>query len=203
MAGGVAAALHELRRPLQVAMLALTGPGAPAGAIDCLDQAAAALEQLEHELGLRAAPRPDPCGSVAAEELLADARSRWCGVREAGCPAPISFAVAAPGLELRGDRRRLGAALDNLIANGLEHGAGEVRVELRPVAGGARLSVSNAADTDCRGEDDPRRGHGLGVVARTAAELGGLLGPPRRAGSEVVCELTVPAAEAGFHGTGR
>lgn len=190
----VAAALHELRRPLQVAMLALTGPARPASAIASLEQVAAALELLEHELGLRAAPAFGRGARVAAADLLADARLRWSGLDAGGAPAAVDVDFAEPGLELRGDRRRLGAALDNLIANALEHGGGGARVGLRAGPGGAMLTVDNPIAAAGRGRGGPRRGHGLAVVARTAAELGGRLGVPRRRGSRIVSELTVPLA---------
>ena len=196
MSGSVAATLHELRRPLQTAMLALAGQGAADRALACLGQAAAALEQLEHELGLRAEPpRPDG-GRPAARELLADARRRWPGLECGPLDAAGDEAEAGlggRGLELPGDRRTLGAALDNLIANALEHGGGGARVELRPDREGVCLIVANPPGPP-GGAPAPGRGLGLGIVERTAAELGGAFERPHAVGPEVVSRMRLPDA---------
>ena len=191
----LAVALHELRRPLQVAMLALAGRPRPASAMACLEQAAAALEQLEHALGLRAAPEPGRADRVAGADLLADARLRWQGLATDDCAAPVTVDRADRDLELRGDRRRLGAALDNLIANALEHGPGGPRVELRADPAGVALRVANGAAASAGQPAPSLRGHGLAVAARTASELGGRLERPQLEGGRIVSGLTLPPAE--------
>lgn len=197
MAAPVAAALHELRRPLQTAMLALAGRGPTDRALACLGQAAAALEQLEHELGLRAEPPRADGGRTAARELLADARRRWPGLDchpiDAG-PGERGAGAGSPELELPGDRRALGAALDNLIANALEHGGGGARVELRPGRDGVCLIVANPPGAPGGGPPVAGRGLGLGIVERTAEQLGGAFERPRRIGPEVVSRLRLPDA---------
>ena len=210
MAGSVAAAMHELRRPLQVAMLALTGSGPAGCALACLEQAAAALELLEHELGLRADP-PRPDGArTAARDLLADARLRWPGLAVGalgagdvgGATPEPGTGAGSPDLELPGDPRTLAAALDNLIANALEHGGGGARVELRRDRDGISLIVGNPPGPTAPGSSaaaGPGRGHGLAIVERTAAELGGLLEGPRRVGPEVISRVRLPAVD----GSGR
>jgi signal transduction histidine kinase len=98
------------------------------------------------------------------------------------------------------------SALDNLISNSLEHGGTRVRVTARSVRGRLRISVADGSPggrVAClagpvrrqpSGTTDPRRGHGLGIVARFAAEHGGRFAFQRGdAGSVALLEL--PLAE--------
>jgi signal transduction histidine kinase len=76
------------------------------------------------------------------------------------------------------DPCRVAQALDNLLANAIEHGGLRVLVEARICARGVRISVSNTARRASNGGEgrarrDPRRGHGLRVVAWIAAAHGG------------------------------
>jgi signal transduction histidine kinase len=163
-------ALHELRRPLQVLALAPASPGGTA-APGAAELALVALEDLDHEInGSTRSVTPRP---VACRALVESAVERWRG------PA----ADARRSLELRWragaalalvDPRRVAQALDNLIANAIEHGGLRVRVEATIGARGVRIMVSNAAlASPARAARDPRRGHGLRLVASIAAANGG------------------------------
>jgi signal transduction histidine kinase len=178
-------AVHELRRPLAAYVLAVE-PGPRTDALR--EQIEVALRDLDAALEGSAAPRPSERTTLA--RLLDEARLRWRGnaVRiEAG---PADAVLAA-------DRIHLGMALDNLIANGLEHGAGEVRVDARRVEGGCRVEVSNGLPRPAPpSEHDPARGHGLRIAARELEREGGRLVPPRCTRAEVVAAIELPAARS-------
>lgn len=194
-------ALHELRRPLQA--LALADPAAAArdGAeVDLsLRMASAALERLEREVnGAGAGPlRRRP---FAARPLLEEAVRRWRGpVARRGGQLELSW--TGPGVEVEGDRGELARALDNLIANALEHGGPRIAVSGRAAAGSLRLAVVDRGG----GKVPPprrrlavarlrealvgalgarrRRGHGLRIVRRVAAGHGGEFELRREAGA--------------------
>ena len=204
-------ALHELRRPLQ--LIALTaarvegGRPGPAGAGAHLDAALAALADLESEINGR--PRVSEPLRIDAARLVGDAAERW---RE---PAArhgrgVELRWRAGEAEVIGDPQALARALDNVIANSLEHGSGRVRIEGRTIGRWLRVVVADGefeAGTAPigRGEDgsgrpgcdpnaDPRRGHGLAIVAGVAAACGGRFAfSPRRAGALAVLELPLAA----------
>lgn len=166
-------ALHELRRPLQAVALA------PAG--ECrrawMAQVAAALADLDATIN--GGPARGRADRVALSGIVEDARRRWAPLAE------IEFATGLLDERLRdcvllGDRPSLGAALDNLIANAVEHGCGPVRVEASGSPSRVRLEVINGQGD--RGpalqQSDARRGHGLRAGERVASEHGGRLVPP-------------------------
>ena len=69
------------------------------------------------------------------------------------------------------DPRRAEGALDNLIANALEHGTLSVLVTARRGRRGVRISVvDGGAGCDGRHRRDPRRGHGLRIVGEVARQ---------------------------------
>lgn len=202
-------ALHELRRPLQALVLARSAAGA--GGADPqrrhLELALHALGELDRELNGRGAGggrRP-----VDARVIAAEAVERWRGTA-ALAGRSVELAWHAQGAALRCDPRRLGSAIDNLIANALEHGSGRIRVE--GTVRGARLrlvvadgldagSVPGSASATPRalvatpgrtwsGGGKRRRGYGLGIVSRTAAEHGGRFAICRHErGASAVLEL--------------
>jgi signal transduction histidine kinase len=181
-------ALHELRRPLQT--LALCGPrDADSGAATPADLALGALEDLDAALrGDPPAQRPRP---VAARALVSSAVERWRGpAARAGKALRLSW-QAGP-VSVLADPVRLGRALDNLLANAIEHGGLRIGVSGRVLGSRIRVEVSD------RGTDDaaarrPRReagGYGLPIVAGIAREHGGRLALARsRAGTIAILEL--------------
>jgi signal transduction histidine kinase len=131
----VADASHELRTPLAILTseleLALAGERSP-------EQLRAALESAQEEvtrltrlsddlLVLARADRGEL--PLAPEELDVARLLDEVAVRfgaHAAAEGRMLRVVAPPGLTLRADRLRLEQALGNLVANALQHGAGEI-----------------------------------------------------------------------------
>src|SRR5690349_3513219 len=120
--------LHELRRPLQALSLASAGRnGASAAAASrtavvtrqTVDAALAALGRLDRQVNrLPPAPAPHP---VLAAALVHAAAERWRGPAAArGRSLTVRCEVGAA--TVLADPRQLERALDNLLANSLEHG---------------------------------------------------------------------------------
>ncbi|PTL55484.1 sensor histidine kinase [Paraconexibacter algicola] len=209
----LARASHEVRGPLQAVMLGLAGldrippdgVGERARVIGGeLDRVVAALADLDAARARRAAApgrhvRPVGAGvdlaalvrrQVAAWQPVAGARGRtlrWEGA-QASCPVP-------------GEEVRLAQATGNLLANALEHGRGEVVVQLVREAGAVRIIVRDEGP----GPGVPverllaraRRGtgahgHGLAVAHAVALAHGGRLSAPPGDG----VALVLPAAVA-------
>lgn len=167
-------AIHELRRPLQAIALSLEA-AAPdlRGAGACLDQARAALRDLDAVVNGRA--DPPPVRRVPVAEVLDSLDRRWAF-------ADVEVEPAGAEIEIDADPMRLGAALDNLVGNALRHGSGIVRVRANASAGNVRFEVrdggpSSPAAANDRRRRDPRHGHGLEVVADVAAGHGGEVTP--------------------------
>lgn len=176
-------ALHELRRPLQA--LALVTPAAvPEPALrGSVQMATAALERLDREInGETPATQMAP---LPARPLLEAAVGRWRG-RAALAGGSLQLRWRAGDAVVRGDRCALEQALDNLIVNALEHGGPRVLVEASADAGRLRLAVLDSgrssrpesrretpAELIARLTGRRRRGHGLRLVRRTAADHGG------------------------------
>ncbi|HET6997693.1 MAG TPA: ATP-binding protein [Solirubrobacterales bacterium] len=178
-------ALHELRRPLQVLAFLEPGNGSqvPAALQGSIELAATALARLECEINgetARAKRMPLPAGP-----LLDAAVGRWRRRAElAG--GSLRLRWQADGALVDGDRCELAQALDNLIANAIEHGGREIVVEARGHRGRLRVAVvdSGAAapertrrkrlvDRIARLSGRRLRGHGLRIVRRIAAAHGG------------------------------
>ncbi|HVX33757.1 MAG TPA: ATP-binding protein [Solirubrobacterales bacterium] len=207
--------LHELRRPLQALALMAPRPGASgARAWDDgpVEMAAAALAALEREInGERA---DGPTAVVALRPLLEAARRRWRG-QAAMFGARLALRWRAEEAAVEGNRLELAAALDNLIANALEHGGGSIelaadlagdRVCLAVVDSGsgagrrAREREAARKGRDARRWRDSRpfgrltgrarHGHGLRLVRRTAVRHGGTFALHRgEGGTSAVLEL--------------
>ena len=190
--------LHELRRPLQV--LALEAGRSDTKPRDQLAQALAALQDVERELNGDAPRRRTAV--VDARALAAETVGRWRG------PAAlegrsIELAWNAARSTLVGDEAAIAGALDNLVANALEHGQGSIRVEGTARAGRLRLSVADGADAGSavapatapprvvhRHQAGTRRGHGLRIVAEVASDHGGRFAAcAHDRGSSAVLEL--------------
>ncbi len=193
-------ALHELRRPLQALVLLEETSGIPAAAPPAagrrglLEVAASALDDLDGALNGDATSRPArrfSCREIvlACLERWRPAAARAGGIRvywDAG-PAPIE-----------GDSVRLAQALDNLLANALEHGGPPVVLTGARVAGRVRITIANGrGDEPAHGGADPRRGHGTKVVTEVARTHRGRFALCRT-GSGCVAALELPLAEPGY-----
>jgi signal transduction histidine kinase len=163
-------ALHELRRPLQTLALTRTRSGANS-APGAAERALAALDDLDQEInGSRRSLAPRP---VACRALVQCAVERWRGPA-ARARRSLELCWRAGEALAMVDPCRVAQALDNLLANAIEHGGMRVRIEATVAADRMRISVSNAAPgSSTNGRRDPRRGHGLRVVASVAAAHGG------------------------------
>jgi signal transduction histidine kinase len=197
-------ALHELRRPLQALVLQGRGAGGEPEGRDQLDQALEALAGIDREVN-GASPGYTPT-LIDGRALAADAVRRWRGpVALEG--RWIELGWNANGSQLHGDGAAIARALDNLIANALEHGSGPIRIGASERAGRLRLTVANGVDA--AGREQPivdrrrradliahryragaRRGHGLRIVAEVAAAHGGRFAAcTHEGGASAVLEL--------------
>lgn len=195
-------AVHELRRPLQLLALA-TAPGL--GSPNPLQLAIAAVSHLDGEINGKSA---DDRRLVSAHELAGGAVGRWRS--RARCSGgSLVLRWRAGRASILGDPVRISQALDNLIANALEHGGPNVTVEARRVAGRLRISVvddgrggrlgnemGSFAESLSRRGGRSHRGHGLEVVHSVAAAHRGRFAL-RRSDSGSVAMLELPLAGVG------
>ncbi len=195
MAGGISAlregrrrhalneAVHELRRPLQA--IALSGPESSSRVKafeSSLQMAAAAVDRLDSEINGRQGRRAfDP---VPFREIVAAAVERW-ETRASLEDRVVSLEWTAGDPYLPVDAVALSQAVDNMISNGLEHGLGEIAIEVRRLDRSVRFVVLNRRrgkaatlrwrfrDLRARISGRRRHGHGLRIVRRVAAQSGG------------------------------
>ncbi len=210
-------ALHELRRPLQALTLAVPAKAVPAKDGERwgqLDLAIAALAELDRELnGGRTAHRSR---IIDARGIVADAVERWRPA--AACAGRrLELRWRADGSRVDCDPVAIARALDNLIANAIQHGGGSIGVEATSRGGHLRLFVVDGvrvADIPSaisvgpraprlggsafRWRSDPRHGHGLRSVAEVAAEHGGRFAACRHGtGACAVIELPLAGPMSG------
>jgi signal transduction histidine kinase len=205
--------LHELRRPLQALALMAPPGGRPDAEEGPVEMAAAALAALEREInGERAA---GASALVAVRPLLEAAGRRWRG-QAVFLGARLALRWDAGEAAVEGNRMELAAALDNLIANALEHGGGTI--ELAADLAGDRICLAvvdsgsgagrraREREAALKGREVRRRrdvrvpfgrltgrarhGHGLRLVRRTAARHGGVFALHKgERGTSAVLEL--------------
>jgi two-component system, OmpR family, sensor histidine kinase MtrB len=193
-------ALHELRRPLQALVLmedssaqpAATPPAASRRGL--MELMASAVEDLD-----RAVNGGADTGTIrrfSCREVVLGCLERW---RQAAA-ASGGFRVywdAGPA-PIEGDPMRMAQALDNLIANAVEHGGPPLVVTGAKVAGRLRLTVANGGGArPSRVDADPRRGHGTDVVSEVANAHRGRFALCRTGGG-CVAALELPLAESGY-----
>jgi signal transduction histidine kinase len=195
-------ALHELRRPLQV-MALLDGDGDPGAGDEAerarrglLELARSALRDLDRELNGGGGGAPSVRREVSCRELMEASLERWRPAAEAAGGFRV-FWDAGPAPVIC-DPVRLSQALDNLIANALDHGGPPLVVTGANVAGRLRITVANGEGrAPGAGAEDPRRGHGVGIVSRVVAEHRGRFALCRT-GSGCVAALEVPLNDRGL-----
>ena len=192
-------ALHELRRPLQALVLMEDGPGKPAAAPSVagrrglLELATTALRDLDGALNGGVAPTPSR--RFSCREVVLASLERWRPIA-AGAGGIRVYWDAGPGT-IEGDPARLGQALDNLIANALEHGGPPIVITGARVTGRLRITIANGIGSQAMGSADPRRGHGTGIVSEFASAHRGRFALCHTA-SGCVAALELPLAEAGY-----
>lgn len=188
--------LHELRRPLQALVLATPVGGIASAQAELAIRALRDLEDAVNGGPPEVRPR-----AVDARALAEAAAERWRG-RCAGSARGIAVRWAGGPTAAWADPVRVAQALDNLLANALEHGSGEIaihgasrrgRIELAVRDGGARPRPARP-----RSARDPRHGHGLPATRVLAERQGGRL-RLRRARSGTVAVLELPAAPLDPH----
>lgn len=216
----VTRAAHELRGPITAARLGVdlgvrTGVLAEERlrAVELeLERAALALEDFAKPVrGNQAPPR---LHEVHLRALLAASAEAWrpAAVERGG---DIRVLWAAGEVVVHGDRLRLAQAVENLIANAIEHGGGVVEVRGRLDAGSLRIEVTDrgpglpapvAALTRRARGGRGSRGRGLAIAARIACEHGGrLAAAPSDRGARLLLELPLREVPRAAHSepTGR
>jgi signal transduction histidine kinase len=183
-------AIHELRRPLQALALSLPADARDAQAMgSALQMAAAAVDRLELEVNGGAAGAGEE--RVVVKPMIEAAVERWCG-RAAAEGRSLRLTWNAGEAELHGDAVELAQAVDNLISNAFEHGAGEIAVDVRREGDFVRVEVRDGGAAEAaprrlrlRRRDwgsRRRHGHGLQIVRRVAARHDGSFSLRRSAG---------------------
>jgi signal transduction histidine kinase len=201
----IEAALHELRRPLQALALG-AGPGAStSGNGDGpppLELAICALADLDRAVNGVERP-PDTSRLLRLRPLVEGCVERWMPAAElSGYELDLEWRAGSAAVVA--DPRRLAQALDNLVANALEHGASPVVVRAVVVERGVRVAVSDSggAASDVHRRRHGRRHSGLRIVAAIAADCGGRFVLERAADGTVavlelpLASLPLPAARA-------
>jgi signal transduction histidine kinase len=183
------AAIHEIRRPLQAMTLAPEMARVPQ-----LGLAIDAVHALERELN---GGPPPACETVDGARLAREAAARW-QVATAHAGRVLVLSWRAGRCAIRCDPAAIARAIDNLVANALEHGSGQIRLEGTRAPGRLRIRVADeGAVAITRSGDrrarDPRRGHGTRLVAEVARRHGGRF-VSHRAGDATVAVIELPLA---------
>ena len=190
----VAEASHQLRTPLaiitsevELAQLAPADPEAQAATLHSIGEEAQRMARLADQLVLLAAGDEQrmvgPREPVEVAELLQAAAGRY-SARAAALDRSITV-WADPGLMVPADQGRLEVALDSLVENALQHGAGDVELRGSVTDREVVLSVRDrgpgfpatvaveAFDRFRRGSRSSGTGLGLAIVQAVARAHGG------------------------------
>lgn len=193
-------ALHELRRPLQALVLLEDSARQPASAPPAasrrglLELAAGALQDLDGALNGGSPDRP--ARRFSCREVVMASLERWRPA--ANRVGGIRIYWDAGPADVHGDAARLTQALDNLIANAIEHGGPPIVITGARVAGRVRVTVANGVGRQTPlGSGDPRRGHGTEIVSRVAQAHRGRFALCHT-GTGCVAALELPLAEPGY-----
>ena len=194
-------ALHEVRRPLQVLALSAAASGAGADGVEGpVRMAAGALERLDREINggetavaVRTQVRIGPLLEAAVERWRPRA-ARGGRAIELRCRCGTALVAADP--------TELTQAIDNLVANAVEHGGARIAMVASVLHGNLLIAVRDSGGGAHRGDrrererlaarisGTARHGHGLRVVRRIAAAHGGSFALQVGAGAtEAVLEL--------------
>jgi signal transduction histidine kinase len=176
----IEAALHELRRPLQALALG-AGAGASTNANGNsngdgpppLELAICALADLDRAVN-GAERTSETRRLLRLRPLVQGCVERWMPAAEiSGCELDLEWRAGSAAVVA--DPRRLAQALDNLVANALEHGSPPVVVRAVVFERGVRVAVSDSggAASDVPRGRHGRRHNGLRIVAAIAADCGG------------------------------
>jgi len=188
-------ALHELRRPLQVMVLSQNRStnAATGDRSGLLELALDALGQVDS--ALNGGRTPDERHLVSCRRLVGAACDRWfAAARRAGGSLDVYWDAGEALVEA--EPRRVAQALDNLIANALEHGGPPFVLTASKICGRVRISLSDGGCAERKAERSrrsPRRGHGLAVVEQVAREHGGRFAI-HRADTGAVAAFELPLA---------
>jgi signal transduction histidine kinase len=193
-------ALHELRRPIQALVLLEERSGRPAAAPPVasrrglLELATSALRELDGVLN--GSPSIPPVRRFSCREAVLACLERWRPV--ASRPGAFRVYWDAGPAQVEGDAARMAQALDNLVANALEHGGAPIVVTGARVAGRVRITIANGAGVaPPSANGDPRRGHGTQIVSEVASAHGGRFALCHTGGG-CVAALELPLAEPGY-----
>lgn len=180
---------HQLRTPLTRLRLALerTGEngGDPAVVAATLDDLRGIEGTVDHLLAYARESMPT-AGLVDLDEPVRNATARWA--QHASAQNRSIEMIPSPGPAIvHCTPQAVDQTLDVLIDNAMRYGSGTIRVEVRSIAGGAAIDVSDDGTgdnvTDAVFERGTGDGHGIGLaLARsiTEAEGGRLLITRRR-----------------------
>jgi signal transduction histidine kinase len=173
-------ASHQLRTPLAALRIELEGLQLREQGDTELEAALVQVDRLQATIDtLLAVARDDSPGDAATDvvALVDDAIDRWRG-RLAAADRPLRSRVeGSPGRALA-DAGVLREVLEVLLDNALQHGAGEVMVSVREVAGSIAVDVQDEGtgfagdpeDAFTRRSGSPGPGHGIGLaLARSLA----------------------------------
>ncbi len=183
--------LHELRRPLQTLALSSgrNGAGAPKG---FLELAMSALGDLDRTVNGTAGTGQRQ-EIVSCRDLVVATVGRW---RASTPDLDLQLYWDADSALLQAFPERLSQALDNLIANALEHGRPPLTLTGCVVSSRLRITLSDRGPVvapngaNGSGPDRDRRGHGLALVSEVAAVHGGRFALSRsRRGTVAALEL--------------
>ena len=206
--GRLARACHELRGALSAMGLALSRMEEANGedrwhrAVEGLRaqqaRALVATEDLEAVRGDADEPHTETRTLVDVEVMVRRCVRAWAGAH-GRWRVVLDWRAGRPAVW--GQPGRLGQALDNLIANALEHGAGPVTIVGRLTGAsvtvavldrgeGLRHSLHRPGPTSWRA----RRGHGLAIVRRAVDDHGGRMQIVRE-GRGTGVQISLPLAD--------
>jgi signal transduction histidine kinase len=202
-------ASHQLRTPVTALRIGLESAALDpkATVVGVTDEALTQVDRLEATLEelIRLARDVDPVGSaVDVAGLIAEVQARWSRrmTREAR-----TLSVDVPGdlAAVKATRVAAAHALDVLISNALEHGAGQINIRARAIVGGVCIDVSDEGrGVDSDGDVIFQRrgpaasGNGIGLaLARSLVEVDGGSLTLAHAGPGPVFSIVLPEATAG------